>query len=693
MVAAFLGGLVALTGLAFCPLPAWWVLTPARTATPARTPETTVVLAESLHPAAEEGAAPVVEVPTAGDIQGSWSPTVLLQLWRELAREKPAAPDPSWRWPGIAALLFLTGVSLSLLRFVVALWAVHDCRRRSRRIDDPLLNGLADSLRAALNCARPVELREAADLATAATVGWCRPLVLLPPEWRTWSESELRAVLAHELAHVSRADYLTGLVARISVALHFYHPLVYWLVGRMQLQQELAADAVGARCAGGRDLYLRMLARMALRQAGRPCGWPARTFLPTPRTLMRRIRMLKAKDGTADRKLSRTGRALLTTALLCVAVGVSAVRSPAQKPGDDGPEKVAAREYQVPLQTDDRLYVVAFTDAGTVAEPVPFDLSYLPPDAQGAWAIRPPALFGRPDLKKQTAQLNELVGAFSKAGLNLPPELILPLEGFEQLTGSVIVKTDKDSKGPQSAMLLQVSMMRAVKEFDWKKQFLTMMPKAVEVECAGKVYYRVPKESVPEPLVGMLLAETKPCFFIPDGRTIVFNSEDNVRRLIEGKYPQLQRPWAADWKRVERGLVATAFADRDVFRDRKQPEKDVDAAIVAFMQTCTSLVYGIDCQGQEIVFQCIARCETEKDAEAGVKAFKEMLVLGGKSFDEPAKGPEADAVGDLSRIGKELVKRSRVERAQTAVTWRSEIKCGPAEILANVPFFNKSTEK
>ena len=53
------------------------------------------------------------------------------------------------------------------------------------------------------------------------------------------------------------ADYATGLIARLALALKFYHPLVRWMAGRLQMQQELAADALGARFAGGRcSLYL-----------------------------------------------------------------------------------------------------------------------------------------------------------------------------------------------------------------------------------------------------------------------------------------------------------------------------------------------------------------------------------------------------------------------------------------------------
>src|SRR2546421_256342 len=82
--------------------------------------------------------------------------------------------------------------------------------------------------------------------------GWRRPVLLLPVDWRSWDAPERRAVFAHELAHIVRGDYAAGLLARLAVVLNSYHPLVLWMAGRLQLQQELAADALGARFAGGR---------------------------------------------------------------------------------------------------------------------------------------------------------------------------------------------------------------------------------------------------------------------------------------------------------------------------------------------------------------------------------------------------------------------------------------------------------
>ena len=156
-----------------------------------------------------------------------------------------------WSWPDWIAVGFFASVLVGFARLGLGLLALRRLRSRSSSIGDGALLEEIALLRAELSCTTTVEVRESSDLETPATLGWREPLVLLPFDWRDWSRDELRAVLAHELAHVVRSDFLTGLIAQFSVALHFYHPLAHWLAKRLRLEQELAADAWGAALSGG----------------------------------------------------------------------------------------------------------------------------------------------------------------------------------------------------------------------------------------------------------------------------------------------------------------------------------------------------------------------------------------------------------------------------------------------------------
>src|SRR6185369_16485591 len=142
-------------------------------------------------------------------------------------------------------------------------------------------------------CTAAIELRESANLQTAATIGWTKPVILLPHDWHGWTADERRVVLAHEIAHVRRGDYAVWIGAQVVLAAHFYNPVLHWLANRLRLEQELAADALAAGRGETRRTYLTTLADLALRQADRPATWPARAFLPLRGTFLRRIEMLR----------------------------------------------------------------------------------------------------------------------------------------------------------------------------------------------------------------------------------------------------------------------------------------------------------------------------------------------------------------------------------------------------------------
>ena len=95
-------------------------------------------------------------------------------------------------------------------------------------------------------------------------------------------------------------------MARLAVAILVYHPLVCWMAGRLQLQQELAADAVGARFARGRGPYLLALSRLCLsREDGQSPMLAGEDVPPARGTLIRRITMLRDNSEAVERPWSR----------------------------------------------------------------------------------------------------------------------------------------------------------------------------------------------------------------------------------------------------------------------------------------------------------------------------------------------------------------------------------------------------
>ncbi len=74
------------------------------------------------------------------------------------------------------------------------------------------------------------------------TFGWLRPLIAVPVGFAGWGEEKRRATLLHEIAHIQRRDFLVLTIARVIVALLWWHPLS-WLTLRVLKQDiERACD-------------------------------------------------------------------------------------------------------------------------------------------------------------------------------------------------------------------------------------------------------------------------------------------------------------------------------------------------------------------------------------------------------------------------------------------------------------------
>jgi beta-lactamase regulating signal transducer with metallopeptidase domain len=78
--------------------------------------------------------------------------------------------------------------------------------------------------------------------------------ILLPVVWRRWSREKLRALLAHEVAHVQRRDLTVAFIPHLNCCLLWFHPLSCWL------ERTLAGTAEQA----GDDIALTVLTRLVL---------------------------------------------------------------------------------------------------------------------------------------------------------------------------------------------------------------------------------------------------------------------------------------------------------------------------------------------------------------------------------------------------------------------------------------------
>jgi len=185
-------------------------------------------------------------------------------------------------------------------------------RRMVKQVDDTLhskLKVLAQRLRVK----QTVQLMESALVQIPTVVGWLRPVILLPASALTGLTSEqLESILAHELAHIKRFDYLVNILQTVVEILGFYHPAVWWVSHKIRAERENCCDDLAVSISGDRVCYARALTSMEEIRAGRG----QLVVAASGGNLSGRIRRLVGKDSTEKTSFSWIPAA---TAILLIA--------------------------------------------------------------------------------------------------------------------------------------------------------------------------------------------------------------------------------------------------------------------------------------------------------------------------------------------------------------------------------------
>ncbi len=155
------------------------------------------------------------------------------------------------------------GVVLLSIRLLAGLYRVWQWKRQGSRLTDTDLIRRTAELATRMGIRTRFQLLQSAQAAVPAVIGWLRPAVIVPISLiTTMSPQELDSLLAHELAHIRRHDYLVNLLQTVVETLLFYHPAVWWISSVLRAERENCCDDVAAEMCGDRIVLAKALARM-----------------------------------------------------------------------------------------------------------------------------------------------------------------------------------------------------------------------------------------------------------------------------------------------------------------------------------------------------------------------------------------------------------------------------------------------
>ncbi len=199
---------------------------------------------------------PTVSPAEAGPYAG---PTTLQDFTASSTAAAPARP----LGPFVILIVWLSGVVLLSLRLLGGWIVARRLITRAVRPVSPEIHSLVRRVAGRMALDRVVRVFESSAVAVPVMVGWMKPVVLLPAAALSGlTPTQVEALIAHELAHVRRHDYIVNLLQSVVETLLFYHPAVWWVSARVRAEREHCCDdlAVGV-C--DRLVYVTALADLA----------------------------------------------------------------------------------------------------------------------------------------------------------------------------------------------------------------------------------------------------------------------------------------------------------------------------------------------------------------------------------------------------------------------------------------------
>lgn len=217
--------------------------------------------------------------------------------------------------PWVISFWFV-GVILLWSRLNIGLIAARRMKSLATQPASVELQLLLQKLSRRLGVVRAIKLVNSAVVEVPTVIGWLRPVILIPVGCLVGlSANQIEALLAHELAHIRRHDYLVNIFQSVMETLLFYHPATWWVSKQIRREREHCCDDLAISISGDPLSYAKALSFLEEHRSSAPVV----ALGASGGSLVTRIRRLLG--GKEPPAISRLAAATLLTAAF-VAMGL-----------------------------------------------------------------------------------------------------------------------------------------------------------------------------------------------------------------------------------------------------------------------------------------------------------------------------------------------------------------------------------
>jgi beta-lactamase regulating signal transducer with metallopeptidase domain len=158
--------------------------------------------------------------------------------------------------------LWIAGATVGILLLLYSAGRLAWVAIGAEPVEDARWSALAEEVRRSLGIRRPVRLLQNRSVPFLGTWGILVPRVLLPRDAESWPDDRIRMVLAHELSHIQRHDWVVQVLADAARAIYWFNPIFWMASSRLRRESEHACDDAVLRLGAAGTRYAEELLAM-----------------------------------------------------------------------------------------------------------------------------------------------------------------------------------------------------------------------------------------------------------------------------------------------------------------------------------------------------------------------------------------------------------------------------------------------
>jgi bla regulator protein BlaR1 len=260
------------------------------------------------------------------------------RTWAEVSQDLPLTfKVQMWLTAHLHELVicWVIGSGILLLRFAGGWIFTERLRINAKIVMDREWRARFGVIIAKMDISKSVEFRETAKVLTPMVIGTFSPVVLIPIGLLSgFSTAQVEAILAHELAHIRRNDYLINMLQSFVEVIFFFHPAIWWLSEKVRAEREHCCDDIALAVCGDKMSLAHALVKVAEWQA---TPGLAMAFASKKPLLMHRVQRVLGLNPKPVRTFSSLPAMIFAIGLV---IGISAY-AVAQKVEKDKEKKAA----------------------------------------------------------------------------------------------------------------------------------------------------------------------------------------------------------------------------------------------------------------------------------------------------------------------------------------------------------------